>query len=241
MLDLKGNIALIPARGGSKRLPNKNKLLFRGLPLVAHSILVALESACFMEVLVSTDDEGIAEISRSYGAKVPGLRPGELATDTSTDLEWILYAVKNQISFPLTSVEFLTILRPTSPLRTSNTIRRAAEALKDAIWADSLRAMELTDKHPGKMWSITETGEAFPIWDQSRELIPTHNRPTQSLPKIWVQNASLEIVRLQALMRSNSISGRRVLGFEMPGLEGFDINSENDWKYLEFLTSEGHD
>ena len=233
-----GNIALIPARSGSKRLPDKNKLIFKGLPLVAHSILVALESDCFLEVVVSTDDTEIAEIAKKYGAKVPNLRPKDFATDESSDIEWLIYAINNQISIPFTRIDFLTILRPTSPMRTSMTINRAVNALKNAEWADSLRAMELTDKHPGKMWYLTETGEAFPLWDQTRELIPTHNRPTQSLPKVWVQNASLEIVRLQAVLSTNSISGKRVLGFEMPGLEGFDINSERDWNHLNFLISE---
>lgn len=238
MLREPGNVALIPARSGSKRLPNKNKMIFKGIPLVAHSVLVALECACFLEVIVSTDDEEIADIAQKYGAKVPNLRPKQFATDESTDIEWMVYAINNQISVPLTSVEFLTILRPTSPMRTSKTINYAIESLKKAVWADSLRAMELTDKHPGKMWRIVETGEAIPLWDQSKELTPTHNRPTQSLPKIWVQNASLEIVRLQAVLSTNSISGKRVLGFEMPGLEGMDINTEKDWDYLQILTSE---
>jgi CMP-N-acetylneuraminic acid synthetase len=95
--------------------------------------------------------------------------------------------------------------------------------------------MQLTDKHPGKMWTLDNQNRATPYLVQSQDLPSTHDRPTQSLQKLWIQNASLEIVRLRTILETNSISGRSVLGFEMPGLEGFDINSIQDFEFLEFL------
>lgn len=231
------NIALIPARSGSKRLPNKNVKLLNGRPLLSYSINSAIESGLFAEVIVSTDSEEIARVAKNYGASVPLLRPSEYAEDLSCDIDWVKHALECLVQNSLEKVEYIAILRPTSPLRSKQTIAKALELLRENSWADSLRAMQLTDKHPGKMWALDDDNRATPFLDQSQENPPTHDRPTQSLQKLWIQNASLEIARLKAILETNSISGRSVLGFEMPGLEGFDINSPQDFEFLEYLIS----
>jgi CMP-N-acetylneuraminic acid synthetase len=229
------NIALIPARSGSKRLPNKNIKLLHGRPLLSYSINSAITSGLFTEVIVSTDSEEIAEIAKDYGASVPMLRPSEYAQDLSCDIDWVNHALEFLVQNSLMKVEYIAILRPTSPLRKKLTMANALQSLADNSWADSLRAMQLTDKHPGKMWTLDNQNRATPYLVQSQDLPSTHDRPTQSLQKLWIQNASLEIVRLRTILETNSISGRSVLGFEMPGLEGFDINSIQDFEFLEFL------
>ncbi len=232
------DIALIPARSGSKRIPNKNIKKLNGVPLIAYTIRTALESNLFSEVIVSTDDFTIANIATDWGAKVPKLRPKSLATDLSPDIDWVMHCVNEMISTPPEQISTITILRPTNPLRTSNSIINGMEIFKLNKWADSLRAMDITDKHPGKMWVLDDKKIAFPYLDQSQEIIPTHSRPTQSLKKLWIQNASLEIINIQTINLMRSISGNKILGFEMPGFEGFDLNSELDWMFLEFLISE---
>jgi CMP-N,N'-diacetyllegionaminic acid synthase len=231
------NIALIPARLGSKRLPRKNIKLLNGIPLIAYTIKAALDANIFSEIIVSTDDKEIANIAESWGASVPILRPSELATELSTDFEWIEHCLENMVSSTLDSNAYLTILRPTNPVRTPNTIRIGNDLIRRHDWADSLRAMQITDKHPGKMWYLDRFSRATAVMDQSGETIFTYNRPIQSLEKIWVQNASLEIIKYDTIKKYKNISGNEILGFEMPGLEGFDINSEMDWKFLEFLIS----
>lgn len=231
------NIALIPARSGSKRLPDKNIKILKGQPLISYSILSAIKSNQFTEVIVSTDSKEIADIATSYGASVPGLRPSEFAQDLSCDIDWVKHALASLVRTPLLEINFVAILRPTSPLRKVSTIIRAIEELKNNYWADSLRAMQITDKHPGKMWQINGQGRAKPYLDQFNQSPPTHDRPTQSLQKLWVQNASMEIIKLKTILETNTISGRSVLGFEMPGLEGFDINNEKDFKFLEYLVA----
>lgn len=231
------NIALIPARSGSKRIPGKNIRILNGQPLISYSILAAIKSNQFKEVIVSTDSKEIANIAKSYGASVPCLRPNELAQDLSCDIDWVHHALTRLVKTSLKEINFVAILRPTSPLRKDSTIIKAIEKLKENSWADSLRAMQITDKHPGKMWEINGGGRAIPYLDQLNQNPPTHDRPTQSLQKLWVQNASLEIVKLKAILETNTISGRSVLGFEMPGLEGFDINNELDFEFLQYLTS----
>ena len=232
------DIAFIPARQGSVRLPGKNIKLLNGIPLIAYSIRNAIDSGLFKEVIVSTDSLEIAKISRDWGANVPILRPAELSSSTSTDIEWIMHAIENLITFPQIQIECIAILRPTNPLRTANTLKNAMQRFKRNTWADSLRAMEITQIHPGKMWRVDGVMEATPYLDQSNELVPTHNRPTQSLEQLWMQNASLEITRLSSVLTSRSISGKRVMAYEMPEFEGFDLNTHLDWKLLEALIAE---
>ena len=229
------DIALIPARQGSVRLPGKNVKVLNGIPLIAYSIQSALTSGVFSEVIVSTDSPEIAQIAMEWGAGVPALRPPEYSGSTSTDLEWLMHAVEHLITFPKEQIDCIAILRPTNPLRTESTIKKAMEKFKQNPWADSLRAMEITHVHPGKMWRVNNVMEATPYIDQSNEVIPTHNRPTQSLEQLWIQNASLEITRLGSLLISKSISGNKVLAYEMPEFEGLDLNTHLDWKLLEAI------
>lgn len=232
------DIALIPARQGSERIPMKNIKLLNGVPLIAYTIQSAIKSNVFSEVIVSTDSLHIAKIAHEWGALVPSLRPSEYAGSSSPDFQWVMHAIDHLVSLNKDKVECIAILRPTSPLRSPETIKNAMLSFKNNIWADSLRAMEITHIHPGKMWRVDESMEAKPYLDQSNQITPTHNLPTQSLEKLWVQNASLEITRLTSLIESKSISGNRVMGYQMPGLEGFDLNSPLDWQFLEFLARE---
>ena len=235
------NIALIPARTGSKRLPGKNVKLLCGSPLIAYTISAAINSESFDEIIVSTDSENIADIAKQFGASVPILRPSSLASDSSLDIQWVNHALSNMVVTPLNEVNFVAILRPTNPLRTSTTISKAINYLESHSWADSLRGVQPTSQHPGKMWVVDSSQEALSYLPQSIEGTPTHDQPTQLLPKVWIQNASLEIVKINALLETNSISGRRILGFELPGREGFDINTQDDWDFLEFLLTKDKD
>ena len=231
------NVALIPARIGSKRLPKKNIKILNGHPLVAYTIAPALKSGVFEEVIVSTDSEEVAEIAKIYGAQVPKLRPEEFSSDTSSDLEWMEHALREMVSTPQKEIKSIAILRPTNPLRSVESIKLGLKILLESEWADSVRAMQITDKHPGKMWKLQENGHAEPYLSQSDEIIPTHNRPTQTLEKLWIQNASLEFVKLSAFLRTRSISGFNVLGIELPEFEGTDINNKYDWEFLEYLVN----
>jgi CMP-N,N'-diacetyllegionaminic acid synthase len=231
------NVALIPARSGSKRLPNKNMKDLRNKPLIAYSIEQAVESRLFSEIIVSTDSEDIAKIARKFGASVPILRPEIFAHDSSPDIEWVSHALDNMSAFAKDKIEFMAILRPTSPLRSSGTIIKAFNLLQQNPWADSLRAMEVSNKHPGKMWILDQNLSATPFLNQEKSEAPTYNKPTQSLGNVWIQNASLEWARVKRVIETKSISGDSILGFEMPGLEGFDINTQGDWDYLDFLLS----
>lgn len=232
-------LGLIPARGGSKRILNKNKKKLCGTPLINYTIASTLKAGIFDEIIVSTDDPEISYLAKSMGVKVPNLRPVEMSTDLSPDIDWVLHSLTFHTSLAIEQIDFVAILRPTNPFRTVQSIHSAYEKLLNNTWADSVRAMQRVSEHPGKMWIIGDSGEAIPFLDQNREKFPTYNRPTQSLGDVWVQNASLEISKTSAILETQQISGSRILGFEMPGWEGFDINTKHDWFVAEKLIESG--
>jgi CMP-N,N'-diacetyllegionaminic acid synthase len=230
-------VAFVPARAGSERVPGKNVRELAGHPLLAYSIAAARESGLFGAVVVSTDSEEIADVARRYGAEVPALRPAELATATSPDIEWIRHMLE-VLAGEGRSFELFSLLRPTSPFRSADTIRRAWERfLAFDPPADSIRAVELCRQHPGKMWVIE--GELMrPLLPQAPGEVPTHSRQYKSLPEVYVQNSSLEIAWTR-ITAHNEIAGERVVPLLTDDVEGFTIDYEADWKQAERMIESG--
>ncbi len=241
MSDTPRAIGLIPARAGSKRVPGKNTRPLAGHPLIAYSICSALDSGVFDTVIVSTDSEETAEISRHYGAEVPFLRPDRFATDTSPDFEWLDHLL-HWLSDNGRPYDCFSILRPTSPFRTSETIQRAWQQFSGLRGVDSLRAVEKCGQHPGKMWVIR--GEymtpVLPYVNNLNGLIqPWHSCQYPSLPEVYVQNASLEIAWSRVIFNDRNISGSVLTPFLTTDIEGFDINQPIDWRVAEELVAAG--
>ena len=233
-------IALIPARSGSKRIPNKNIKTLAEHPLIAYTITSAINSNIFKSVIVSTDSDLIATISSYYGADVPFLRPTKYAADTSPDFEWLDYTMK-KLDNDNIYYEDVCILRPTNPFRDEFTIRRAWEEynkIKDSV--DSIRAVELCSQHPYKMWA--HDGKLInPIISEdikpNNSKQPYHSMQYASLPEVYVQNASLEIVSKQSVYETKTISGYDVAPFFTENYEGIDVNTEIDWLMTETILS----
>jgi len=232
-------IALIPARKGSKRVPDKNIRKLAGQPLISYTIAAALKSGVFDSVIVSTDSAGIASVAEDCGAEVID-RPEQIATDDSPDVDWVLHALINyelNSGFP----QSYSILRPTSPFRMPDTIRRAANLWKGIARKEgysSLRAVEKVQQHPAKMWQRLPSGEIYPVLTQPRDN-KWHDNQYTVLPEIYVQNASLEIADTETTVIEKSISGSRIYGFLTMGHEGFDINTEYDLEIAEKLIESG--
>jgi N-acylneuraminate cytidylyltransferase len=225
-------VGLIPARGGSLRVPGKNVLPLAGHPLIAYSVAAALESGIFTEVVVSTDSDEIGAIAGRYGATVIA-RPAELATATSPDVDWVVHAMRDRRE------DAFALLRPTSPFRTAATIRRAWDrfvALGDG--ADSIRAVEPCRQHPAKTW-ILEGDLMRPVLERPDPGTPWHSMQYQSLPPVYAQNSSLEIAWRRVLDGDPSIAGERVAPFLTEGLEGFSIDYPDDVERAELLVARG--
>ncbi len=237
MPDGKSLIALVPARAGSRRVKAKNIRPLAGHPLLAYTVSAARASGLFDAVLVSTDSEGIAGVARHYGAEAPFLRPAALAGDRSPDIEWVTHALET-LKAGGRSFDGFALLRPTSPFRSPETIRRAWKVFAGAPGADSLRAVELCGQHPGKMWVLNGPWMEPLIKDGPRNP-PWHSTPTQALPPVYAQNASLEIAWTRVPLERASIAGERVVPFITEGREGFDINQPEDWWLAEELLRRG--
>lgn len=228
------NIALIPARSGSQRIPHKNIYKINNHPLIAYSIQSAINSKAFDEVVCITDSEEYAQIARKYGADVPKLRPKYTAKSTSKDFDWIIWILKF-LKQQGRCFDTFSILRPTNPLRTEKTIIRAFKQFTQArVDIDSLRAIEETSQHPGKMWILN--GELMdPLIKKKINGAYWHSNQTKVLPKFYVQNASLEISFTKNIFQKNSISGERVAPFITQKYEGFDINYPEDLYILDYI------
>lgn len=230
-------VALIPARSGSKRLPDKNIRPLAGHPLIAYSISAARASGVFDAIIVSTDNAHYAAIAKHYGADVPHLRPDVLATSTSPDIEWVQYTL-SRLANEGHAFDCFSILRPTSPFRSHETIRRAWNLFSCDLSADSLRAVEKCGQHPGKMWVLN--GERMqPLMSKTLNGVPWHSCQMAALPEIYVQNASLEIAWTHVVHRHHTIAGEAIIPFITQGTEGFDINTPDDWWLAERMVASG--
>jgi CMP-N,N'-diacetyllegionaminic acid synthase len=231
-----GVIALIGARSGSERVASKNIRPLGGHPLLAYAIATAQQAGVLERVLVSTDSEEIAEVARWYGADVPFLRPPEYATSTSPDIEWIAYTLERLTD----SYDLFAIVRATNPFRGPDVVRRGLEQLLATPEADSIRAVELVKQHPGKMWLLADDGRTMaPLLDQSQLEVAWHAGQYQALPRVYVQNSALEIAWTRVVTEDGTREGGVLAPFLTQGLEGFNVDDEEDWERAERLVATG--
>jgi len=230
-------IAFIPARFGSKRVPNKNIRSLNGHPLLAYTVRAAIDSGVFDAVVCATDSALYAEVAAYYGAEVPCLRSPEISGDKSPDIEWVVWML-NQLEAQNRSYEIFSILRPTSPFRLSETIQRAWKTFSEDPTADSLRAIEKCKQHPGKMWVIRGQ-RMLPVMPFVNGGTPWHSCQYTALPEIYAQDASLEIAWSRVALERSTISGEVIIPFISEGMEGFDINEPEDWLLAEYYVSKG--
>lgn len=231
-------LAIIPARGGSKRIPEKNIKLMAGKHLIAYAIENAKESKYIDRVIVSTDSEKIKEISVALGADVPFLRPEEISGDKSTDLETFTHALewleKNENYKP----DIIIQLRPTSPLRTASQVDEAIEMLVNNPEADSIRTVTRPEQHPYKMFRKNQAGYLEPLFviEGNKEAF---NMQEQSLPECFKHIGYIDCMWRKTIMEKGKMSGDNILPFYINnGVSG--INQPEDWEYYEILIKKKH-
>jgi CMP-N,N'-diacetyllegionaminic acid synthase len=230
-------VAFIPARSGSKRVPNKNIRRLADHPMLAYTVRAAIDSGIFDAVICATDSQLYADVARHYGAEVPFLRTSEISGDKSPDIEWVAWMLE-QLKAQGRQYEIFSILRPTSPFRLSSTIQRAWRSFNEDPMADSLRAIEKCKQHPGKMW-VVRGKRMLPVMPYTLNGTPWHSSQYAALPEIFVQDASLEIAWSRIALERNSIAGETIIPFISEGLEGFDINEPEDWLLAENYLAQG--
>ncbi len=223
-------LGLIPARGGSERLPRKNLATLGGKPLLAWTIEAALACPRIDRVVVTTDDAEIAAVARNYGAEVPFMRPPELAGGDVDDLPVFRHALA-QLGPPAADV--VVWLRPTAPLRTADDIAAALDVFESS-GADVVRSVCLSDHHP--YWMKLLDGiwlKPFaPEHDESR--YPRH----QLLPQVYRLNGAVDVVRTSAVERNGSLLSGPAAAYVMPAERSVDIDTELDLRVAEALLEE---
>jgi len=213
-MPLKKNVlALIPARGGSKGLPGKNILPLAGHPLIAYSIEAARAAPSITRVIVSTDSEEIAEVARRYGAEVPFLRPAAYAADDSLDLEVFSHALGWLKENENYSPDLVVQLRPTSPIRYLADIENCIKRLAETPEADSLRIVTPAFHTPYKMWHLCQDGLSMQPLLTVDGIAEPYNQPRQSLPTVYWQIGTLDVIRPQVILEQKSMSGRVILPY----------------------------
>jgi N-acylneuraminate cytidylyltransferase len=238
MVDLEV-LALIPARGGSKSIPRKNIRPFAGHPLIACSIAAALAAETVDRVIVSTDDEEIAEISRRYGAETPFLRPGECSQDNTPDLPVFQHALRWLQQHEGYHPDIVLQLRPTSPLRRVRHIDEAIYQLVAHPEGDAVRAVIVPFQNPFKMWRIAADGFMQPLGEALGVAHEPYNQPRQALPEVYWQTGYVDAAWTDTILTKNSMTGERILPLVMEPSEWIDIDSPDDWRRAERLLESG--
>lgn len=222
-------LALIPARGGSKRLPGKNKRLLGGKPLIVWSIDAVKNTPEVCDILVSTDDSEIAEISKKAGALVPWLRSPELATDTASSVDVALHAL-DWYEEEYGAVDGILLLQPTSPFRSKDFITRGISFFKKSKLYSSVVGVTLTHNHPS--WSfIIESGALTPFMSDKDV-----NTRSQDLTPVYVLSGNFYLTSPGSLRKINSfICSNTIPLVTSNNSEVLDIDTEWDFRIAELL------
>ena len=240
-------LALIPARGGSKSIPRKNIRAFAGHPLIAYSIAAGLCAETVTRVVVSTDDEEIALISRRYGAETPFLRPSEFSQDQTPDLPVFQHALRWLSEHEGYHPEIVVQLRPTSPFRRVRHIDEAVYRLMERPDADSVRTVCVPFQNPFKMWKIGSDGlmqPLIPSVEGAHTGAPLHrmepyNMPRQALPEVYWQTGYVDAAWADTILKKGTMTGERILPLVIDPSEWTDIDSPDDWRRAERLLESG--
>jgi len=230
MIGHKKILAVIPARGGSKRLPRKNILSFSGRPLIFWTIQAATLSKYIDKVVVSTDDNEISEISRYYGAEVPFLRPKRLATDLSSTADVVLDLL-GKLESKEEEYDYVVLLQPTSPFRNSYHIDDAIEQLNDQ-GSDAVISVCPVRHHPS--WCNT-LGDDKSMDDFLRSDL--HNVRSQDLPKNYIINGAIYLCKTSVFkLQKTFFPTPRSHAYIMRTDDSIDIDTELDFKIAECLS-----
>ncbi|HEX3724662.1 MAG TPA: acylneuraminate cytidylyltransferase [Pirellulales bacterium] len=231
-------LAVVQARGGSKGLPRKNLRLLRGHPLIAYSIASGLAARSVTRLLVTTDDEEIAEVSRAYGAEVPYLRPAELALDDTPDFPVFEHALAWLAKHESYHPEVVVQLRPTTPLRPRGMIDEASRILAADPAADCVRGVTVPKQTPYKMWRDGEDGCLAPLLDTS--FPEPYNMPRQKLPPAYWQTGHVDVIRTPTILQKQSLTGTRVRPIMIDGNYCVDIDTLVDFDLAERAIEQKH-
>ncbi|MGD2157464.1 MAG: acylneuraminate cytidylyltransferase family protein, partial [Anaerolineales bacterium] len=209
---------------------------FAGYPLIAYSIAAGLAAKLVTRVIVSTDDEEIAEIARHFGAETPFLRPEKLARDDTPDLPVFQHALTWLDKKETYRPEIVVQLRPTSPFRRVWQIDKAVQVLTKHPQADAVRTVCIPFQNPYKMWQISSDGYIQPLLET--DIDEPYNMPRQALPKVYWQTGYVDAVWVETILKKDSMTGDLILPLVIDPGDWVDIDSPDDWRRAEQMLLE---
>jgi len=222
-------VALIPARSGSKGIIDKNIKLYKGIPLLAHSINIAKKCQYINKIYVSTDSEKYMKIALEYGTEYMPLRPIDISDDISPDID----TFKHFLNWIDDKPDIIIHLRPTYPNRTIELLNKCIEYFIEKYENyDSLRTVISIDKTPYKMYYI-ENNNLIPFLKCYENIIEPFNQARQIFPKSYLHNGYVDIIKSEVVLKENLLSGKKILPFIMDENEIDDIDNIIDFKKSE--------
>lgn len=227
-MNFKNVLVVIPARKGSKGIPQKNKKLLNGKPLISYTIEAAIKVFDKSQICISTDDLDIVKIAESYGLKVPFVRPAELSTDTAGSQEVLVHAY-NFYRGNGFDASIILLLQPTSPLRTSEHILEAAVEYKN----DCDMLVSVVESKANPYYNLMEeNSEGFLCKSKNGNFISR-----QEMPKVFEINGAIYFINTISLLKQPIYSFSKIKKYVMPFESSIDIDVPSDWMYAEFLLS----
>lgn len=226
-------IALIPARGGSKTIFKKNIKLLNGIPLIAYTIKTALKNVNIYKVVVSTDNEEIANIAKNYGAEVPFLRPIELAQDNVSDRPVILHTLnwlkKNENILP----DLILYLRPTSPFKSNKIINKCINKIEKNTYFTSIRTVNKAIGVDHPYWMFKNEKHTLKPFINNIDITKYYQR--QLLPECFKLNGVIDILKPNIIENNENMFGNKIGFVEIDQLNAIDIDNDLDFAFAEFV------
>lgn len=223
-------IALIPARAGSKGVPNKNIRMLGGHSLLAWSIAACLKSNTIDRVIVSTDSEEYAQLAQDLGAEAPFLRPPEISGDRSTDYDFVVHAL-DWLAKEGREPDFLVHIRPTTPFRDPSLIDAAVEAFVHASQGTALRSVHEMSESAYKTFEIAASGQLKRLGSDDTAM-DSANNARQQFPSTYVANGYVDVLSSGFVRKTGLLHGDHVLPFITPPV--VEVDTEDDFAHLEY-------
>jgi CMP-N,N'-diacetyllegionaminic acid synthase len=223
-------VALIPARAGSKGVPNKNVRMLGGHSLLAWSIAACLKSKKIDRVIVSTDSADYAQLAKDLGAEVPFLRPPEISGDRSTDYDFVVHAL-DWLAKEGHEPDFLVHIRPTTPFRDPGLIDAAVESFVRASQGTALRSVHEMSESAYKTFEIAPAGQLKRLGSDDTAL-DSANNARQQFPNTYVANGYVDVLSSAFVRQTGLLHGDHVLPFITPTV--VEVDTEDDFAHLEY-------
>lgn len=209
---------VIPARGGSKRIHRKNLALINGKPLLSYTIEVCRLIECIDRIIVSTDDDEIANVSLEYGAEIPFMRPKSFGLDMSPDNDFLKHFFEN------IDCDEVLFLRPTTPFRKPEVVIQAIECYwKNKSSISGFRSVNATGDNPYKMFKMNKQNMCSGFFDHFNGIKDYSNLPRQTFPKAYQANGYADVVKRTTLFDNDSVYGDLIYGFITPKTIDIDL------------------